>query len=283
MSVFKNTNRIIVTFLISLFLAACGSSDFTVNSSFSNAKDIQEGALVYFENQTVGEVIDLQANDLGVTVTIKLDKQAVGEIGSKAAIVVNRMKPELSLEIYNRTAPEGDLLQNGQSLKGFDSMFQLGAWMVGDSIKLGSSTVSEHLESFQGYLQSDKFDDDKQVVRDQFNTAKGAAQDAIRQVEKDLDQAASEFSDSQAMAAEVVEELGEELAPVVKELAENGTELIAQLEKFAQGLAQSDPDRQQAGEEFLESLIVAIEKLNQAMEEGAENKEGDEKNPTPSN
>ena len=270
MSVFKNTNRIIVTSFIALLFTACGSSDFTVNSTFLNSKDIQEGAQVYFDNQAVGEVIDVESNDAGVTATLKLDKQAVIKIGSKAAIVVNRMKPEAPLEIYNRTSPQGDLLQDGQSIKGFDSMFQLGAWMVGDSIKLGSNTVSEYLDTFQGYLQSDKFDQDKQVVREQFNTAKDAAQDAIRQVEEDLNQAADEFTSSQEMAAEVVEELGEELAPVVKELASNGAELIAQLEKFAEGLEQSDPGRQQAGEEILKSLIEAIEKLNLAMEEGAE-------------
>ena len=270
MSVFKNTNRIIFTLCIALLFTACGSSDFTVNSTFSNTNDIQEGTPVYFDNQAVGEVIDVGISDAGVTTRLKLDRQAATKIGSKAVIVVNRLKQEASLEIYNRTPAHGDLLQDGQSIKGFDSMFQFTAWMVGESIKLGSSTVSEYMESFQGYFQSDKFDQDKQAVREQFDTAKGVAQDAMRQVEEDLNQAADELVNSQRRAAEVVEDLGEELAPVVKELASNGAELIAQLEEFVEGLQQSDSDRQQAGQEFLDSLIRAMEKLNQAMEASAE-------------
>ncbi len=270
MSVFKNANRIILTSLIALLFKACGGSDFTVTSTFSNTKDIQEGAVVYFENQAIGQVIDAKAGDAGVTVTVKLDKQAVTKIGSKAAIVINRMKPDAPLEIHNRTQVEGDRLQDGQSINGFDSMFQLGVWMVGDSIKLGSSTASEYLESFQGYLQSDTFDQDKQAVHKQFNTAKGVAQDAIRQVEEDLNQAAEEFANSQQVAAEAIAGLGEDLAPLVKELASNGAELMAQLEQFAEGLENSGTDRQQAGAKFLDSLIQSMDKLNHAMQEGAE-------------
>jgi ABC-type transporter Mla subunit MlaD len=270
MSVFKNANRIILTSLIALLFTACGGSDFTVTSTFSNTKDIQEGAVVYFENQAIGQVIDAKAGDAGVTVTVKLDKQAVTKIGSKAAIVINRMKPDAPLEIHNRTQVEGDRLQDGQSINGFDSMFQLGVWMVGDSIKLGSSTASEYLESFQGYLQSDTFDQDKQAVHKQFNTAKGVAQDGIRQVEEDLNQAAEEFANSQQVAAEAITGLGEELAPLVKELASNGAELMAQLEQFAEGLESSDTDRQQAGAKFLDSLIQSMDKLNHAMQDGAE-------------
>jgi ABC-type transporter Mla subunit MlaD len=270
MSVFKNANRIILTSLMALFFTACGGSDFTVNSTFSNTKDIQEGAVVYFEDQAIGQVIDAKASDAGVTVTVKLDKRAVTKIGSKAAIVINRMKQDAPLEIHNRTPVEGDRLQDGQSIKGFDSMFQLGVWLVGDSIKLGSSRASEYLESFQGYLQSDKFDQDKQAVHKRFNTAKGVAQDAIRQVEEDLNLAADEFANSEQVAAEVVSGLGEELAPLVKELASNGAELMSQLEQFAEGLEHSDIDRQQAGAKFLDSLIQSMDKLNHAMHEGAE-------------
>lgn len=270
MSVFRNSNRIIFTLLIALLFTACGGSDFIVNSTFLNTKDIQEGAVVYFENQAIGQVIDAKAGDAGVTVTVKLDKEAVIKIGSKAAIVINRMKLDAPLEIYNRTPVEGDRLQDGQSIRGFDSMFQLGVWMVGDSIKLGSSTASEYLESFQGYLQSDNFDQGKQAVHERFNTAKGVAQDTIRQVEEDLSQAADEFANSEQVAAEVVAGLGEELAPLVKELSRNGAELMAQLEQFAEGLEHSDTDRQQVGAKSLDSLIQSMEKLNHAMQEGAE-------------
>jgi hypothetical protein len=270
MSVFKNANRIIFTSLIALLFTACGGSDFTVNSTFSNTKDIQEGAVVYFENQAIGQVIDAKAGHAGVTVTVKLDKQAIKKIGSRAAIVSNRMKQDAPLEIYNRTPVEGDRLQDGQSIKGFDSIFQLGVWMVGDSIKLGSSRASEYLESFQGYLQSDQFDQDKQAVHKQFNTAKGVAQDAIRKVEEDLSQAADEFANSEHVTAEVVAGLGEELAPLVKELASNGAELMSLLEQFSEGLEPSNTDRQQADAKFLDSLSQSMEKLNHAMQEGAE-------------
>jgi ABC-type transporter Mla subunit MlaD len=269
MSAFKNIRRIILASLMALFFTACGSSDFTINSTFSNAKDIQEGALVYFENQTVGQVIDAETGITGVTIRLKLDKQAVTKIGSEAAIVVNRMKQDAPLEIYNRTLAQGDHLQDGQSIKGFDSMVQLGAWMVGDSLKLGSSKASAYLESFQDYLQSEKFDQDKQTVHEQFNSAKGAAQDVIRQLEEDLNQAADEFANSEQVGADIVADLGDDLAPLVKELANNGTALMAQLEKFAEQLEHSDEDRQQAGAKFLDSMIQSMEKLSQAIEESA--------------
>jgi ABC-type transporter Mla subunit MlaD len=267
MSASKNTRRIILASVMALFFTACGNSDVTVNSTFSNTKDIQEGALVYFENQTVGQVIDAESSGAGVAIRLKLDKQSITKIGSEAAIVVNRMKQDAPLEIYNRTLAQGDHLQDGQSIKGFDSMFQLGAWMVGDSLKLGSSKASAYLESFQDYLQSEKFDQDKQAVHEQFNSAKGAAQDAIRQLEEDLNQAADELASSEQAAADIVADLGGDLAPLVKELANNGTALMAQLEKFSEQLEHSDADRQQAGAKFLDSMIQSIERLSQAMQE----------------
>ncbi|MFT5135216.1 MAG: ABC-type transporter Mla subunit MlaD [Arenicella sp.] len=267
MSALKNIRRIILTSGVAVLFTACGSGDFTVNSTFSNTKNIQEGALVYFENQTVGQVIDAESSGAGVAIMLKLDKQAIIKIGSEAAIVVNRMKPDAPLEIYNRTLAQGDYLQDGQSIKGFDSMFQLGAWMVGDSLKLESSKVSAYLESFQGYLQSDKFDQDKQAVNEKFNSAKGVAQDAIRQLEEDLNQAADEFASSEQVAADIVADLGDDLAPLMKELANNGTALMAQLEKLSEQLEHSDADRQQAGAKFLDSMIQSMEKLSQAMQE----------------
>jgi len=265
--------------IICVTLIACGEEKFTVNTSFSNLQDVTEGAPVMFDGQLIGEVSKVESAENIQNVELTIDPLAAEKIKANAAVMVNRMEQNSPLEIYNRNTPSEELLLSGQSLKGLDSMFELGAWMVGDALKIGAGTVSDYVEGFQEYLQSDKFQQDKDLVREQIDTARTAAESAIAQVESDLNRAADEFVASEGAAAQAIEQLGEELAPLLEDLAGGGADIAAQLEKFAAEIESSNPERQEAGKKLVESLIATLEKLNQAMEEETNNLESNNLKP----
>jgi ABC-type transporter Mla subunit MlaD len=257
-------------FIVIAILVGCGSNDFTVITHFKNTDALPEGTSVYFEDQMIGEVINVKSEEGGSIAELKLDKQAVSKVSANAAVVLNRMKQGSPLEIHNRSNPSEELLQSGQTIRGFDSMFQFGAWMVGDAIQIGSGTATQYIESFQDYLQSDKFDQDKEAVKQEFNAYKDSAKEAMQQLEQDLQIVAQEFELTEQTAAQVVEELGKELAPMVREINKESAALVSEIEKFVQGLEQTDPQRRQAGQRLLESMIATLESLNQAMTENGD-------------
>lgn len=252
-----------------LILSACGGNDVKVTSSFSNTQDIKEGAVIYLDGVAVGEVSDVKLAGSGAEVELSLDAGAVKNIGSASAIVVNRLKKGAPLEIVNRNSRDESSLQDGQSIKGLDSMLQLGAWMVSDAIQLGSGTASQYLESFQSYLNSAEFDQDKQAVQAQIDSAKEAAQQTIKNVEQEFKRAAKDLESTEQEAAATIQQLGDELAPLVEGLASQGSQLMQELEQFTAGLESVDADEKLAGQQFLDSLLATLEKLNQSIEKGA--------------
>ena len=261
-------SRFIVTAGLSLLVAACGSNDLEVTTQFNNTQDIKEGASVYFDEQPIGEVVDTDAVDNGMTVVIELDPRATELVSSNAAVVVNRLKESAQLEIYNPNQVSDEFVQNGQQLTGLDSMFQLGAWMVGDAIQLGSETLNEYVGAFTDYLQSDKFQQDKETVTEQVNIVADEAQQTIESLGIEFVTAMEELAATEGEAAQALEQLGEELSPVVEEIAKSGSQLMQQLETFTQSLEQTDTEEQQAGQTFLESLTAMLEQLNESLEEG---------------
>jgi len=252
------------------FLNACSNGGIEVTTYLSNTNDIETGALVYFEDQVVGEVSDIVTEAAGVRIALNIDKVAAAKISQQSAVVVNRLKDGAPLEMYNPSVVGEEFLQAGQEVKGLDSMFQLGAWLVGDAIQVGSGSITQYVNAFQDYLKGQQFQEDKAAVRAQIEEAKDAASEAISSMELELDNAAKEMATSEKEMAAAVEEFGEELAPVVQELSKNGAELMQELEKFAQGLEQTSPDEQMSGQKFMKSLLSTLQQLNQSIEQGLE-------------
>ena len=287
-----------------VLLSACSDSGFNVTTSFENTQDIEEGTVVYFQDQVVGTVSDVTKTQIGSAVQMTIDPQAAEKISSNAAVVVNRLKEGAPLEIYNSEGANKEFLVAGQELKGLDSMFQLGAWMVGDAIKIGTGSVSQYVDAFQEYLQGDKFQTDKAQVQEKINEATQAASETIKAVEqdmseaveemtKDMTEAVEEMAEAEEEMAEVVEQLGDELAPmvellndelspVVKELTKSGSLLMEQLEQFTKGLESTQQSEQQAGKHFMDSLLATLEKLNQSLEQGAAESQSTESATEPS-
>jgi len=344
----KNKFTKILSLSILLSLVACSDSDINVTTTFENTQDVKEHTTVYFEDQVVGEVSDISKTGNGSLVEISIDKEAAENISSNAAIVVNRLKEGAPLEIYNSADAAGDSLAAGQEIKGLDSMFQLGAWMVGDAVQIGSGTVSQYVDAFQKYLKGNQFQADKAQMQEQVAEATTAAKEALETAGQDVVEAVDEVKGEMAKAVEdlgeelepmvkefavaegemaktveelgselkpiieellgvnnemtkavenlgndlkpmvedlmdadgemakAVEELGTELAPMVKELSESGSLLMKQLQQFTKGLESTQESEQQAGKNFMDSLLATLEKLNQSMEEGAASAENNE-------
>lgn len=266
------TVRLTAIVLTAVFVSSCGGDSLQVVAEFSNTQDIEVGKKVLHDGQQIGEVVDIDPNSYGSKVTLALNPEAAAKLSGNSAAVVNRLKEGAPLEIYNRNSVGGSVLVDGQSIRGLDSMLQLGSWMVGDAIQLGSSTLSEYIESFQGYLNSERFQDDKAAVKEQFDNAKNQANDVLKELQSDIESASDELLATEQAAAQAIEELGRELAPVVEELSGDGARLAEELNKFAESIENSSVEEQQAGEAFLASLLTTLERLNQALEDGA--KEG---------
>ena len=262
--------RLLMLASIAFVLTACGGNELEVTAQFSNTQDIDEGTIVYFEEQPIGEVEDSETHGNGSSIVIELDQSASELISSNSAVVVNRLKEEAILEIHNPNDITKEFIQDGQQIKGLDSMFQLGAWLVGDVIQLGSSSLNEYVGAFQDYLQSDKFQQDKSAMQEQVNTATVEAQQAIESIGEELNNVRGELAAKEDEAAQAIEQLGEELAPMVQELGKSGSLLMEQLEAFTQSLEQTELTEQQAGQTFLQSLTETLEMLNQSLEQGVE-------------
>lgn len=257
--------------LVGIFfcLSACSDSGIEISTTFANTQDIKEGAPVYFNDKVVGQVSDVVSQNNGSRVALELNPEIVSKLGSKSAIVVNRLKEGAPLEIYNRDATDNLPITSGQEIRGLDSMFQLGAWMVGDALQIGAGSISHYVESFQNYLASDEFSQDKENVESQINGATLSAAQAIEAAGQDMSKALKEVIASEDEIVAAVDQLSNELAPVVEKMARSGSQLTVELEKFAAGLESSSEAEQQSGQKLLDSLIAMLEKLNSSIETGA--------------
>ena len=262
--------KTLTTFALLAVLSACGDSGLEIMTEFRDVQGLREGTKVYFEERNVGEVIDIDPRDSGSLITMIIDPQAAAMIDSQAAIVVNRIKPGAPLEIYSSAAAETFGLKQGQHLKGLNSMIELVAWSVGDAIQFGSGELSGYVDSFQEYLQGEKFQQDRARVEAGVKEMAAVASETIKSVEQDLATALSEVSVSEEELAKAIQELGDELSPIAEEMAKDGTDLMAELEKFSQGVESLTAQEQESGRKLIESIIATIEKLNNAAEQGAQ-------------
>lgn len=252
--------------LLTLLLTACGS-EVVVKTTLNNTRDVKEGADVYLEEKIVGEVTDVTHSGGNTVLTIELDEVAATEVKQNAAVVVNRLKAQSPIEIYNqKTAAEA--VQNGQELKGLDSMFQLGAWMVGDSLDLGADSLAGYVDAFQKYLKGDGWQQDKQVISEQAKQAADAAEGAVKQAAKEMEKITTELGKVEGEVASAVEQMGNDLAPVFGELAKSGQSIVQELEKFTQNLEQKEGEEKAVGTDFIQSLEKALETLNKSIEQG---------------
>lgn len=256
--------------LAMLLFAGCAEQGIQIQANFDNAQQFKPGAELYFDGQVVGSVDSVESSAEGSLVYFNIKPEMAQSLSSKSAIVVNRLKECTPLEIYNRGSNTEHPLVSGQTVKGLDSMVQLGAWMVGDAIKLGETSLSDYVQSFQDYLSGEQFQQDKDAVKQQLDSARSQAQTVVQQLEEDLQAGAEQLAATEQAAAEVLESLGEELAPIVEGLAGDGAKLAQELQQFADSLQQQNEDERLAGEAFLASLLTTLERLNQAFEDGAQ-------------
>jgi len=262
--------KAVISLIFLAGLSACGDSGIQVTTEFRSAQSVKEGTKVYFEERGVGQVIAIVEQGSGSIVTMMIDHQAAETIDSAAAVVINRIKPGSPLEIYASASAKQLGLQDGQQLKGLDSMIELVAWSLGDAFQAGSGELSGYVDSFQQYLQSDEFEDDRAQVEAGVKEMATVAAMAIKTIEQDLASAMAEMSVSEEELALAIQQLGDELSPVAEEMAKSGTDLMFELEKFTQGLESATLEEQAAGQRLIESIIATIEKLDAAVERGAQ-------------
>ncbi|MFQ3243907.1 MAG: hypothetical protein ACI9SP_000532 [Arenicella sp.] len=261
-------------------LSACGDSGVRVTTEFRSAQGVKEGAKVYFEERGVGQVVAIDeqgsgsqgsgSQDSGSIVTMMIDPQAAETIDPGSAVVINRIKPGTPLEIYASASATQLGLQDGQQLKGLDSMIELVAWSLGDAFQAGSGELSGYVDSFQQYLQSDEFEEDRAQVEAGVKEMALVASTALKTVEQDLAAAMNEMTVSEDDLALAIQQLGDELSPIAEEMAKSGTDLMFELEKFTQGLDNATAEEQAAGQRLIESIIATIETLDAAAERGAQ-------------
>jgi len=157
-------------------------------------------------------------------------------------------------------------------------MFQLGAWMVGDAIQIGTDSVSKYVGAFQEYLNGEEFEENKALVQEQLSGLTKSASDVLNDMEKEVNNALKDFSINEEEMAKTIEQLGNELSPLVNEVARNSAELVKQLEQFVVNMEEKGNfSEQQSGERILQSLVETFEKMNQSIEQGVEDGFGADK------
>ena len=136
------TVRFIFMLAFAAALSACGDGRVEVASHFDSDNGVEPGRVVYFEDQEIGTVTAAEKTVNGVDVLLALQAEALEQISSKAALVVNSTKQGQPLEIINPSNLDAPALQAGQQLEGLDSMFEMGAWMVGDALDVSADTLN---------------------------------------------------------------------------------------------------------------------------------------------
>lgn len=256
-----------ILLLISLLLSACGSG-VEITASFDNAQSVGKGAQVYYLGDVVGEVTSNTADESGSSIVMRIDEDIASKIDPNSAVVVNRIKPGSPLEIHPSLIPAEGGVTDGQELIGMNSMFDLVAWSVGGAFKSSSNELIGYADEFSSYLDSDEFKNDKALVEQGVTDLANSATEAIKAVEQDLAEAMSDIDVSEEELLKAIESLGDDLSPLAKEMAKSGTDLMLELERFAQGLDNVSPAEQARGQRLIESILAAIERLNDSAEEG---------------
>lgn len=251
--------------VVALLLAACGT-EVKVTAMLNSTQDIKSGDPVFLQEQIVGEVTDISSKDGRIEVTIELDDNGVNSVKQDAALVMNRLKSASPLEIYNRQGA-AQPIQDGDQLQGLDSMFQLGAWMVGDSISVGVGGLNNYVDAFQRYLNSEEWQRETQQLGDQAKQAVTATEDVVRQLTDEAAKATEQLYIAEQEAAKAVEQLGEQLKPVVDQVASSSDEVVKELERLVGVLNEQVDEHQPLGTQFAESLLNMMETLGATFEQ----------------
>ena len=264
----RNISKRLIALVAILLLSACSDSGVEVSVEFRNAQGIKEGTRVYYEGSIVGKVTEVDDSDSRVFMLI--EEKPASKIDANAAVVVNRIKPSAPLEIHSSAAAQSFGLQEGQELKGLDSMIELVAWSVGDVIELGTNELSGYVDSFQSYVTSERFQEERDRVQQGVKEMALIASEAIKSVEFDLSEAIGDIDVTEEELVEAIRQLGDEMSPLAEEMAKSGTDLMAELEQFAAGIDGATIEEQIAGQKLINSLVEAIDKLNSAAERGVQ-------------
>ena len=275
----KSISALALALIGTILLTACGQSGVEVSSFFDNDQAIEEGTAVFFKGELVGEVIDVDKEGLASTIMMVIDSDQAELVSKQAVVVVNSLKIGKPLEIHNSANPKALGLEDGDQLKGLDSMMSLIGWSVGDALDFGGNELSGYLKSFQDYLKSDQFQDDKAAVQSQVTKAADEAVAALKSVDDEIRATVNEHQLTEQELADAMEQLGVELSPVIEDIASSSAEVMRELERFAQSLEASSEEHKDSGEKFLESLEAMLEKLNESMEKGLQ--EGNSEDATP--
>ena len=260
------TVRFIFMLAFAAALSACGDGRVEVASHFDSDNGVEPGRVVYFEDQEIGTVTAAEKTVNGVDVLLALQAEALEQISSKAALVVNSTKQGQPLEIINPSNLDAPALQAGQQLEGLDSMFEMGAWMVGDALDVSADTLNNIVESFSDYLQSDRFQDDATAVKLQIAEAAAAASDAAGDIEIDVDTALSNLKESEQQITAAVSKLGEQVSPMIKQLSESGKELLLQLEEMANSMDEQAKQEPAFGQELAQKLRDTFSRLSAELD-----------------
>ncbi|MEO0368396.1 MAG: MlaD family protein, partial [Pseudomonadota bacterium] len=253
--------------LVAAMLSACGLGGFTVNTEFDSAEGLEVGKPVLFNNEEIGSVTKVEEGLNSTKVSIKLNSDKVELLNTKSAVVINQMKTGSPLEFFNQGTDGAEPLVNGQEVRGFDSLMEMGAWMVGDAIQLGTGTLSDYVDAFTDYLKGEQFEEDKAAVQQQLSEAASSAQEALQTVETDMNQALEQLKESEVDISAAISQLGDELSPLIKELSVSGASLIQQLEQFAEGVEADLNENPDIGQDLLNSLIETFQKLDDQIKQ----------------
>ena len=257
--------RALILMLSTVFLVAC-SSEMQVTTTLNSTKDIQSGDLVYLSGTTVAEVAKVDQQSGKTTLTLELNNQGENAIKQNAAIVVNRLKADAPIEIYNKRG-ETELVQDGAELQGLNSMFQLGAWMVGDSLTTGKESLSEYVDAFQRYLSGDEFQQDKQAMQAAAKQLSKEVQGAAQVLTEEAKRVTKDLGITEQKAAKAIEQLGNEFAPILTECSKSGRAVVEELEKFSENMETQNPEAKELGSTILSSLLKTLEQVNNSLEE----------------
>lgn len=248
-------------------LSACGGG-VEVSAKFNKAQSVKAGAQVYYLGEVVGNVQSNAKDAQGSLVVMSIDEDAALSIDPNSAVVVNRIKPGSPLEIHPSIAPTEGGISDGQELLAMNSMFDLVAWSVGGAFKSTTNEVSAYVDEFSNYLESDQFKNDKALVEKGVTEMANSATQAMKSIEQDLAEAMADLDVTEEDLAKAIEGLGDDLSPLAKEMGKSGADLMLELDKFAQGLENASPSEQASGQRLIESMLAAIERLNNSAEEG---------------
>jgi len=263
--------RVIFSIFFLLLLAAC-SSDMQVSTELNKTEDIKKGLPVFFSGEIVGEVTKVKQNQDNTELTIELNDKGQSSINQNAAVVVNRLKSNTPLEIYNKQT-ETELIQDEGQLTGLNSMLELGAWMLGDSMNSGTDSLSNYVGAFQRYLKGDKFQQDKQELQRAAEQLGEEVQGMTQALEQEVNKGVESLAEAEEQAAQTIEQLGDELAPIVGELSKSSQAVVEELEKFTQNLEAQSEQGKELGSTILSSFLNALETVNDSIESPSINSE----------